>query len=371
MAIKYFKEFFDDIIVKQKGFLQLPSGMNQHRPRDPAAGMLRYNAETETFEGYSKSKWGDIGGSGQIQWTVAGLESTPLSSGKGALLDTTSAPKTYLLPANPNADDYVWVADYTGYFATNSCFISGNGKKIMGLSESLELNVSFMSCRLTYIDSVVGWKITDGVGLGAGPHVFKRSVWPTVAAGATQISVSYTPGTIDVYKNGRKLNEGRAGADGFTATSGFNVQLNTAALGSDIFEVVQYTRFVITEDKYLSKDDGGNILKHVTTNGASCNIVDLGVAGSSVQMNFNSQNFYKMTLAGACVLNAPITAGVKAGVWYLYITITNSGSAALQFDSSFKIAQGTMDYTLGTTNILSILQDGSGSYDVFINRRGI
>jgi hypothetical protein len=44
----------------------------------------------------------------------------------------------------------------------------------MGLGESLELNVSFMSARLTYINDVVGWKITDGVGLGAGPHVFKR-----------------------------------------------------------------------------------------------------------------------------------------------------------------------------------------------------
>lgn len=367
---KYFKEIIDDIICKSKGFLKLPAGPNDTRPRSPEAGMLRYNDESATFEGYSKGKWGDIGGSGTIQWIGYDDQVTPMIVGKGYTLDTSAAVKTFKLPPAPNPDDYVWVADRNGYFATNSCFISGNGKKIMGLSEALEMNVSYIAVQLTYIDAVIGWKITSGVGLGAGPQVFKRSIWPTVTAGSTQIQIQYNPGTVDVYKNGRKLNEGRAGADGFTATNGTSIVLNTAALGADIFEVIMFTRFVITDDKYLSKDDGGTLTKHVVTNGSSGVVKDLGAAGSSVQMNFFETNFFKMSLGNACMLTTPLTPGVSAGVWYLYVTITNSATASLSFDSSFKITNGVMDYTLGTTNILCVLSDGSGTFDVFINKRG-
>jgi hypothetical protein len=81
--MKIFKEILDDVIIRSKGFFQLPKGQTAHRPRQPSAGMLRYNEETETFEGFTKGKWGDVGGSGLIQWSLWSDTVNPLPSGKG------------------------------------------------------------------------------------------------------------------------------------------------------------------------------------------------------------------------------------------------------------------------------------------------
>jgi len=43
------------------GAAELPNGTNGDRPT-PAAGMLRFNKDTNQFEGYDGTAWGDIGG---------------------------------------------------------------------------------------------------------------------------------------------------------------------------------------------------------------------------------------------------------------------------------------------------------------------
>lgn len=47
----------------------IPSGTEAQRPGSPVAGHLRFNDDTDTFEGYNGTEWGSIGGG------VVGVES--------------------------------------------------------------------------------------------------------------------------------------------------------------------------------------------------------------------------------------------------------------------------------------------------------
>jgi len=44
------------------GAANLPVGTTAERPASPANGYVRYNTDLDTFEGYSESAWGAIGG---------------------------------------------------------------------------------------------------------------------------------------------------------------------------------------------------------------------------------------------------------------------------------------------------------------------
>ena len=49
------------------GAIKLPTGTEAQRPGTPAAGQLRFNNDTDEFEGYDGTEWGAIGGGGSGQ----------------------------------------------------------------------------------------------------------------------------------------------------------------------------------------------------------------------------------------------------------------------------------------------------------------
>jgi hypothetical protein len=53
----------DDPVIPGTGSATLPSGTEAQRPGSPTAGMIRYNSDSGSFEGYT-NQWGAIGGSG-------------------------------------------------------------------------------------------------------------------------------------------------------------------------------------------------------------------------------------------------------------------------------------------------------------------
>jgi hypothetical protein len=57
---------YDDVnpSFTDSGALKLPAGTNAERPNTPAAGQLRFNEDSDTFEGYNGTAWGAIGGDG-------------------------------------------------------------------------------------------------------------------------------------------------------------------------------------------------------------------------------------------------------------------------------------------------------------------
>ena len=53
----------NDLVLNGTGSITLPSGTTAQEPGTPTAGMIRYNSETDSFEGYTTTfGWGAIGG---------------------------------------------------------------------------------------------------------------------------------------------------------------------------------------------------------------------------------------------------------------------------------------------------------------------
>jgi len=56
-----FIEFLNNLEFSSTGYVLLPSGTVAQRPSSPVAGMIRYNSDDVTFEGYT-DEWGPIAG---------------------------------------------------------------------------------------------------------------------------------------------------------------------------------------------------------------------------------------------------------------------------------------------------------------------
>ena len=54
--------FAGNVLLSGTGVLDLPAGTTAQRPGSPNSGMIRFNSDLVTFEGYNGSGWGKIGG---------------------------------------------------------------------------------------------------------------------------------------------------------------------------------------------------------------------------------------------------------------------------------------------------------------------
>jgi len=92
-------------------------------------------------------------------WSVI-TANTTASAWTGYMVNTTSSPIVLNLPANPTTNQWVDICDYAGTFSTNNLTVGNNGSNIMGLAQSMTVGVNDITFRMTYIDSIQGWKIT-------------------------------------------------------------------------------------------------------------------------------------------------------------------------------------------------------------------
>jgi hypothetical protein len=53
-----------EVVIYDDKVFQLGSGTTEQRPESPAVGMLWFNTELSSFEGYDGAAWGAIGGGG-------------------------------------------------------------------------------------------------------------------------------------------------------------------------------------------------------------------------------------------------------------------------------------------------------------------
>jgi len=83
---------YDDVnpSFTDTGALKLPAGTEAQRPTG-TAGQLRFNEDTDSFEGYNGTAWGDIGGGGGA------------SGGGGAIsINNTTANESYTIDTGTN-----------------------------------------------------------------------------------------------------------------------------------------------------------------------------------------------------------------------------------------------------------------------------
>jgi hypothetical protein len=63
-AVEYvqFSSAFVDPTFTGTGFMLIPKGTTAERPVSPVDGEMRYNTDTNQFEGYQAGAWGQLGG---------------------------------------------------------------------------------------------------------------------------------------------------------------------------------------------------------------------------------------------------------------------------------------------------------------------
>jgi hypothetical protein len=72
MAIK----IKNNTVIYDDEVLRVSANTEANRPGSPVIGMIRYNTTSNTFEGYSSTGWGAIGGGGGEEGTADNLART-------------------------------------------------------------------------------------------------------------------------------------------------------------------------------------------------------------------------------------------------------------------------------------------------------
>lgn len=96
----------------------------------------------------------------------------------------------------------------------------------------------------------------------------------TAAQTTFTTSDSYTPGYIDVFLGGVKLDSSE-----FTATNGTTVVLASGANAGQIFESISYTTFSVPDTEVASQT--GNSGKYLTTDGTNTSWGDVSTGVST------------------------------------------------------------------------------------------
>jgi hypothetical protein len=100
---------------------------------------------------------------GSSDWQIVSSNST-VADNSWILADSSSDGFTLTLSANPTVGAYVWIQDAKGSWETNNVIVDPNGNTIVGLNDSLNLNISNAIVLFTYVDESIGWDVKNVAG---------------------------------------------------------------------------------------------------------------------------------------------------------------------------------------------------------------
>jgi len=142
-------------------YMLVPKGTTAQRPGSAVAGQLRYNTDTQTFEGYNGTQWSGIGGGNP--WITKAFADTGFTSANNdrIFVNTSAGAVTINLPASPAVGDNVRFIDMKRNFGTNNLIVGRNGSTIMGLSEDLTSTVDGSGFQLVYSGATDGWILLE------------------------------------------------------------------------------------------------------------------------------------------------------------------------------------------------------------------
>lgn len=202
---------------------------------DGLPSAVRYNSETDDFEGfYEHGGWLPLGGGG-VRWEVLPHAPTAtLESGRGYLINNTSGASTVVLPLPTRIGDSVTVCDMYGKFSVYPLTIDPNGKAMYGNVEAMTISTDSATATFTWTGDARGWIITAGVGLGQG-RVYSRTIYTdTLGFPTSEVTLATQPSIVDVYVDGKRLVESKY------SLSGYEVRFSPSLPAGVELQVVQY-----------------------------------------------------------------------------------------------------------------------------------
>lgn len=161
----------------------IPVGTTSQRPTTPSTGNIRYNNDTNNYEGYNGANWNKIG---------AGLTPTPVKtsdyhSTEAQLVrcDTKLGSFSVYLPESPVDGCLIGIIDVANYFAWYPVSIippTGTTVELDPTSAILDVNGAYIS--LVYTADTNNWKIQETPNMLSN---FQLSMASTTNAGAVKV----------------------------------------------------------------------------------------------------------------------------------------------------------------------------------------
>jgi hypothetical protein len=139
-------------------------------PELPIEGNVWFNTTSGRFFVYYDNYWvetssneagpaGETGPVWQPYWiNVSSNYQSVIED--GLFLDSRNGSFTVFLNPNPNVGDAITLVDAGSYLNIRSVSVDGSGKKILGKSGILILNVKDAAVMLIYVNEEIGWKVT-------------------------------------------------------------------------------------------------------------------------------------------------------------------------------------------------------------------
>jgi hypothetical protein len=183
---------------------KLPVGDNSQRPGSPAAGMVRYNTDTVSFEGYSSGAWSSLGGVSSVdKYTYIRAETSAGAS---------------------NGELEFFAKNTAGNGATKAMGITKDGVTIAGNLTVQGTTVTNESTIITYADPLLELNYTNGGTLtsdngkdiGLRMHYYKGSDKNAALVLANDTSM------MEFYADGTETNGVFSGTYGYFRGKGFN-----------------------------------------------------------------------------------------------------------------------------------------------------
>lgn len=204
---------------------------------------LRYNEETDEFEGAYLDGWRGLGGAtGRWETPVAAPSLNTVPS-RGYLVDTRTAVTSVILPLATKVGQAVSFADLYGTFSQYPLTVQGNGKNIYGAGDDLVISTKNCALTFTWTGDVRGWIVTQAVGLGQG-MVYNRVLFEqSLTTSTDSVTLAFPSPMIDVYVNGLRLASSK-----FVHTDDSTVTFTPALTGTNQLMIVEYTPVKIAFD---------------------------------------------------------------------------------------------------------------------------
>lgn len=293
----------------------LPVGSVAQRPGTPATGMIRYNSELSTFEGYAASAWGSLGGVKSVDGYTYVLAETSAGAGNGDL----------------------------DFYAENS---GGNGATQVGQWNRTNLK--------DYTGTVVGTQTTQNVfnatattvnafgastattvGATTGTHTVRNATLSlpnatAITTGQTTVALlNTTATTVNAFGAATALNLG-------AATGTLTVANTTLAANA----ITASTTLAVTGDTTLTGDlaiNGGDLTSTATTfNALTANATTVNLATAATTLTIGS---------GATGATATFQKNVT-----IVGNLTVQGTTTTQASSSLTVSDSAVYLNNGATD---------------------
>lgn len=162
-------------------------------------GSFRYNELDREFEGFVDNEWRPIAGGAGVHWLETS-KNTLAEVGFGYLI---SSPNLVITLPTGRLGDVIGVGDYNG--KDYGCVVTSK-TNIMGLPEDFTFKVQNANLIFTYVDTTVGWILSQGFGESDAPQAIANKRRATGVKGRTEFGLPNNGSeTVDVWYNGLKL----------------------------------------------------------------------------------------------------------------------------------------------------------------------